>query len=94
MTPTNTNAGNHVHCQTQARAPPVPVTLSTQGPAQPTSSQRAALIDLRALAGEHPQAHAAGRQVLYGIDHVGEVAAETVELPACGKSVASNARCS
>ena len=38
-------------------------------------------IDLRALAGEPPQAHAAGRQVLYGVDQVGEVAAETVELP-------------
>ena len=38
-------------------------------------------VDLRALAGEHPQAHAAGGQVLHGVDQVGEVAAEAVELP-------------
>ena len=38
-------------------------------------------VDLRALAGEHPQAHAAGRQVLHGVDQVGEVPAEAVELP-------------
>ena len=38
-------------------------------------------VDLRALPGEHPQAHAAGRQVLHGVDQVGEVAAEAVELP-------------
>ena len=30
---------------------------------------------------KHPQAHAAGRQVLHGVDQVGEVAAEAVELP-------------
>ena len=28
-------------------------------------------VDLRALPGEHPQAHAAGRQVLHGVDQVG-----------------------
>ena len=33
-------------------------------------------VDLCALAGEHPQADAAGRQVLHGVDQVGEVAAE------------------
>ncbi len=38
-------------------------------------------VDLRALPGEHPQAHAAGRQVLHGVDQVGEVAAEAVEFP-------------
>ena len=38
-------------------------------------------VDLRALPGEHPQAHAADRQVLHGVDQVGEVAAEAVELP-------------
>ena len=38
-------------------------------------------VDLRALAGEHPQAHAAGGQVLHGVDQMGEVAAEAVELP-------------
>ena len=38
-------------------------------------------VDLRALPGEHPQAHAAGRQVLHGVDQVGEGAAEAVELP-------------
>ena len=32
-------------------------------------------------AGEHPQAHAAGRQVLHGVDEMGEVAAQAVELP-------------
>ena len=38
-------------------------------------------VDLRALPGEHPQAHAAGRQVLHGVDQVGEGAAEAVEFP-------------
>ena len=38
-------------------------------------------VDLRALPSEHPQAHAAGREVLHGVDQVGEVAAEAVELP-------------
>ena len=38
-------------------------------------------VDLRALPGEHPQAHAAGRQVLHGVDQVGEGAAQAVELP-------------
>ena len=38
-------------------------------------------VDLRPLAGEHPQAHAAGGQVLHGVDQMGEVAAEAVELP-------------
>ena len=38
-------------------------------------------VDLRALPGEHPQAHAAGREVLHGVDQVGEGAAEAVELP-------------
>ena len=38
-------------------------------------------VDLRALPGEHQQAHAAGRQVLHGVDQVGEVATEAVELP-------------
>ena len=38
-------------------------------------------VDLRALTGEHPQAHAAGGQILHGVDQMGEVAAETVEFP-------------
>ena len=38
-------------------------------------------VDLRALAGEHAQAHAAARQVVHGVDQVGEVPAESVELP-------------
>ena len=38
-------------------------------------------VDLRALPGEHPQAHAAGRQVLHGVDQEGESATEAVELP-------------
>ena len=38
-------------------------------------------VDLRALPGEHPQAHAAGRQVLHGVDQVGAGAAEAIELP-------------
>ena len=38
-------------------------------------------VDLRALPGEHPQAHAAGRQGLHGVDQVSEGAAEAVELP-------------
>ena len=33
------------------------------------------------LAGEHPQAHPAGRQVLHGVDQMSEVAAQPVELP-------------
>ena len=38
-------------------------------------------VDLRPLAGEHPQAHAAaGGQVVHGVDHMGEVAAPAVEL--------------
>ena len=49
--------------------------------AEHEAAGRGGSVDLRALAGEHPQAHAAGRQVLYGVDQVGEVAAETVELP-------------
>ena len=38
-------------------------------------------VDPRALPGEYPQAHAAGRQVLHGVDQVNEGAAEAVELP-------------
>ena len=38
-------------------------------------------VDLRAVPGEHPQAHAAGRQVLHGVDQVGEGTAQAVELP-------------
>ena len=38
-------------------------------------------VDLRALAGEHPQTHPAGRQSLHGVDQMGEVAAEAVEFP-------------
>ena len=38
-------------------------------------------VDLRALPGEHLSARAAGRQVLHGVDQVGEGAAEAVELP-------------
>ena len=28
-------------------------------------------VDMRALTGEHPQAHAAGRQILHGVDQMG-----------------------
>ena len=38
-------------------------------------------VDLRAVPGEHPQAHAAGRQVLHGVDQVDEGATEAVERP-------------
>ena len=38
-------------------------------------------IDLRALTREHPQTHAAGGEVLHGVDQMGEVTAETVEFP-------------
>ena len=38
-------------------------------------------VDLRALTGEHSHAHATPRQVLHGIDQVGERPAEAVELP-------------
>jgi len=38
-------------------------------------------VDLRPLAGEHSQAHAAGRQILHGVDQVREVPAQPVELP-------------
>ena len=38
-------------------------------------------VDLRALADEHAQVHAAARQVVHGVDQVGEVPAESVELP-------------
>jgi len=31
--------------------------------------------------GEHPQAYAASGQVLHGVDQMGEVAAEAIELP-------------
>ena len=33
------------------------------------------------MPGEHPQAHAAGRQVLHGVDQVSEGTTEAVELP-------------
>ena len=46
-----------------------------------TRRPAAVVVSTCALAGEHPQAHAAGRQVLRGVDQVGEVAAEAVELP-------------
>ena len=38
-------------------------------------------VDLRASTGENPQAYAEGRQVLHGVDQVGEVLVEAVELP-------------
>ena len=38
-------------------------------------------VHLCALTGEHRRLHAADRQVLYGVDQVGEVPAEPVELP-------------
>ena len=38
-------------------------------------------VDLRALTGRYPQTHAAGREILHGVDQMGEVAAETVEFP-------------
>ena len=33
------------------------------------------------MTGEHPQAHVTGREILHGVDQMGEVAAETVEFP-------------
>ena len=39
------------------------------------------VVDLRALTGEHPQAQAAGGEVMHGVDPMGEVAAETLEFP-------------
>src|SRR3546814_4294821 len=39
------------------------------------------LVDLRALAGEHPQTDTAIRQILHRADQVGERSAEPVELP-------------
>ena len=38
-------------------------------------------VDLRALAGEHPQTDTAIRQILHRADQVGERSAEPVELP-------------
>src|SRR3546814_8288482 len=38
-------------------------------------------VDLRALAGEHPQTNTAIRQILHRADKVGERSAEPVELP-------------
>ena len=38
-------------------------------------------VELRALAGGHPQTHAAGRQSYTGVDRLGKVPAEAVELP-------------
>ena len=38
-------------------------------------------VDRRALTGDHPQGHAAGVEVLHGVDQMGEVAAEAVEFP-------------
>ena len=50
-------------------------TRDTRG--QHEAAARGRGVDLRALAGEHPQAHAASRQVLHGVDQVGEVPAES-----------------
>ena len=52
-----------------------PGTRGTRG--QHEAAARGRGVDLRALAGEHPQAHAASRQVLHGVDQVGEVPAES-----------------
>ena len=54
-------------------------------PAQPSAQPISALgrgrgVDLRPVAGRRPQAHPAG-QILHGVDRVGEVAAEAIELP-------------
>ena len=38
-------------------------------------------VDLCTLTGEHPQAHAAGGELLHGLDLMGEIAAEKVEFP-------------
>ena len=38
-------------------------------------------VDRSGWTGEHPQAHAAGGEVLHGVDPMGEAAAETVEFP-------------
>ena len=51
-----------------------------EGPAAVAPGRRGG-VDLRALPGAHPQAHAAGRQVLHEVDQVGEGAAEAVEFP-------------
>ena len=44
-------------------------------------------VDLRALAGEHPQGHASVRQVLHCVDQMGEVAVETVEFQTTSPSL-------
>ena len=38
-------------------------------------------VDLRALAGEHTQAHAASGQFLNGVDEMSEVVTEEIKLP-------------
>ena len=38
-------------------------------------------VDLRPVAGEHPQAHPGVDRSLHRVDQMGEVPAETVELP-------------
>ena len=58
-----------------------PGSALSDGRRRARTSCRRGGVDLRALPGEHPQAHAASRQVLHGVDQVGEGAAEAVELP-------------
>ena len=43
--------------------------------AEHEAARRRRGVDLRALTAEHPQAHAAGGQILHGVAQVGEVAA-------------------
>ena len=49
-------------------------------------------IDLRALTHEHPQTHAAGGEVLHGVDQMGEVTAETVAFQTTSTSPFLRAR--
>ena len=47
--------------------------------AEHEAAGRGGAVDLRALTGEHPQAHAAGGEVLHGVDQMGKIATETVD---------------
>ena len=64
-------AGVRLADRTRTFTPPAPGDLSTPSKSRGHASPKTT----------HPQAYPAGRQVLHGVDQVGEVAAEAVELP-------------
>ena len=65
-----------------AFADQLPLELGQRGEdAEYEATGRGGGVDLRALPGEHPQAHAASQQVLHGVDQVGDGTAEAVEPP-------------